>query len=333
MKHLVLAASLALTLAPAIAHAAPPVITGSQPRGLVASPEGPGSYATITVSGTDLALPSTTGATITTDVIRYALWDGTWYRAGEGWLNTAGWTTTSMGFQVPPLRHAGDLVLAVCTRGEGCATTTVPVRGPADGLPVFTELHYRRAVLDPSVLSTDPRWMIRVLLRNLDNAPDTGFWGLSTSVAWMDAYEGVIDLWVRNNIAGRYHLWVYNRLGWSRDATVDLIERPVLTSRSPDVVRTLPSALQLSFRDEFSAPESPWAHYDVPGCGASWVLMTQTGPAAWSVPLPTTCRAWYASYDATLTVDNLGGATTITIPVRPVTVSSPGGGGWGGWPF
>ncbi len=331
MKPLILSAFLALALAPAVAHAAPPVITGSQPRGLVAYPEGPGSYATIRVSGTDLALPTTTGDTLPADVARYAQWDGVWYRAGEGWLSTAGWTTTTMGFQVPPLRHAGDLTLEVCTRGEGCATWTVPVRGPADGLPVFTETRYRRAVLDASVPSTDPRRQLRVSLRNLDNYQDTGFWGMSVSVAWMDAYEGVIDLWVRDNIAGRYNLWVHNRLGWGSNATVDLIERPVLTSRAPDVVRTMPTTLQLTFRDAYSAPESPWAKLDVPGCGASWVLMTQTGATTWSAPL-TSCRPWYASYDATLVVDNLGGATAITIPVRPVVVVPPGGGSPGGWP-
>ena len=49
--------------------------------------------------------------------------------------------------------------------------------------------------------------------------------------------------------------------------------------------------------------------------------------------MPATCRVWYASYDATLVVQTIAGSSNITIPVRPVTVTSPGGGGFpGGWP-
>ncbi|MBL8623245.1 MAG: hypothetical protein JNK64_18175 [Myxococcales bacterium] len=335
MKHLTLALLVASAAAalPAIAHAAPPVITDSQPRGLVSYPDGPGSYQTITVYGSNLALPSTTGYTLATDVTRYALWDGAWHVAGDGWLSTAGWNTSSMGFQVPPLRHGGNLILAVCTRGESCATWTVPVRDPIAAVPVFRDASYRRPVIDPSVPSTDYRRLMRVRVDNLDNYEYTQFWGLSTSVAYMNAYESVIDLWVRDNIAGHYNFWVKNRAGWSNAVGVDLIDRPALSTMTPAQVTSVPSTVTLAFRDAYTAPDSTSARLDVPGCASQTVSLTATSATTFAFTMPATCRVWYASYDATLVVQNIAGSSNITIPVRPVTVTSPGGGGFpGGWP-
>lgn len=332
MKHLTLAllAAAAATALPTLAHAAPPVITDSAPRGLVSYPDGPGSSQTVTVYGSNLTLPTTTGYTLDADVARYALWDGTWHAVGDGWLSPAGWNSSTMGFQVPPLRHAGDLVLAVCPRGESCAIRTIPVRDPIPAVPVFRDASYRRPVIDPSVPSTDYRRLMRVRVDNLDNYEYTQFWGLSTSVAYMNAYESVIDLWVRDNIAGHYNFWVRNRAGWSNAVGVDLIDRPVLSTMTPAQVASVPSTVTLAFRDVYTAPDSTSARLDVPGCGVQTVSLTATSATAFAFTMPTTCRAWYASYDATLTVQNIAGTTNVTIPVRPVTVVAPGGGF--GWP-
>ena len=331
MKQLSLALLVATAAAalPAVAHAAPPVITDSAPRGLVAYPDGPGSYQTITVYGSNLSLPSTTGYTLAADVTRYALWDGAWHVAGDGWLSTAGWSSSSMGFQVPPLRHGGNLILAVCPRGESCASWTIPVRDPIAAVPRFRDASYRHPVIDPSVPSTDFRRLMRVRADNLDNYEYTGFWGLSTAVGYMNAYEGVIDLWVRDNIAGHYTLWIRNRYGWGA-VGVDLIDRPVLSTMTPAQVTSVPSTVTLAFRDAYTAPDSASARLDVPGCASQTVSLTTTSATTFAFTMPTTCRAWYASYDATLVVQNIAGSTSVTIPVRPVTVS-PGGGGFGGW--
>ncbi len=331
MKQLTLALLVATAAAalPAVAHAAPPVITDSAPRGLVSYPDGPGSYQTITVYGSNLSLPSTTGYTLAADVTRYALWDGAWHVAGDGWLSTAGWTSSSMGFQVPPLRHGGNLILAVCPRGESCASWTIPVRDPIAAVPRFRDPSYRHPVIDPSVPSTDFRRLMRVRADNLDNYEYTTFWGLSTSVGYMNAYEGIIDLWVRDNIAGHYTLWIRNRYGWGA-VGVDLIDRPVLSTMTPAQVTSVPSTVTLAFRDAYTAPDNASARLDVPGCASQTVSLTTTSATTFAFTMPTTCRAWYASYDATLVVQNIAGSTSVTIPVRPVTVS-PGGGGFGGW--
>jgi hypothetical protein len=333
MKHLTLAllAATAAAALPAIAHAAPPSITDSSPRGLVSYPDGPGSYQTVSVYGSNLTLPTTTGYTVATDVTRYALWDGAWHVAGDGWLGTAGWNSSTMGFQLPPLRHGGNLILAVCVRGESCASWTVPVRDPIAAVPRFRDAAYRHPVIDPSVPSTDFRRLMRVRVDNLDNYEYTQFWGLSTSVGYMNAYEGVIDLWVRDNIAGHYTLWIKNRYGWGGPVSVDLIDRPVLSTMTPAQVTSVPSTVTLAFRDAYTAPDSTSARLDVPGCGVQTVTLTATSATTFAFTMPTTCRVWYASYDATLTVQNIAGTTNVTVPVRPTTVTPIGGGGFG-WP-
>lgn len=332
MKQLTLAllAATAATALPSLAHAgAPPQITWKSPLGLVAYPDGPGAYHRITLTGTDLALPTTTGYTLTTDTAVYAYWDG-WHQLGDGWLQSVSWGgTTERTVSLPPLRHAGDLVLYICTV-NGCGSATVPVRDPIAAVPRFRDPSYRHPVIDASVSSTDFRRMMRVRVDNLDNYEDTGFWGMSTSVGYMNAYEGVIDLWMRDTLPGHYSLWIRNRYGWGA-VGVDIIDRPTLTTMTPAQVTSVPSAVTLTFRDAYSTPELWGARLDVPGCASQTVSLAATSATTFTFTMPATCRAWYASYDATLVVQNIAGTGSITIPVRPVTVTSPGGGGFG-WP-
>lgn len=333
MKHLTLALLTAAAAAafPALAHAgAAPRITWTAPLGLVDYPDGPGSYQTVRLIGTDLALPTTNGFTLDADAQVYAYWDG-WHTGGDGWLRTVSWGGTyERTVSFPPLRHAGTLQLYVCTV-NGCGRADVPVRGPIAAVPRFRDPSYRHAVIDPSVPSTDTRRMMRVRLDNLDNYEDTQFWGMSTSVGYMNAYEGVIDLWIRDNLPGHYSLMIRNRYGWG-SVGVDIIDRPTLTSLAPAQLTSLPGTTTLSFRDAYSAPDTSAARLDVPGCGSQAVSISQTSATTWSFTMPATCRVWYASYDATLTVQNIAGSTAITVPVRPVTVTSPGGGpGIPGW--
>ena len=214
--------TLALTLAAGAAHAAPS-ITGSDVGGFVADAPGWPHMHSMTLYGSGLALPTTTGYTFDKDISVWARWsDGNWVRASntDPWFRWNGWASWSDDIQFLYLDHPGTIIVAVCVPDVStCAFHNIDVRARATAAPVLSQ------PMGASIAWSSSSQSVSFAATNLTD--DSCVWieggSGAASIALIHSYDGWGQFWFPSWPVGDYHVWVSNVPGCSNWSNAGLL--------------------------------------------------------------------------------------------------------------
>lgn len=204
----------------AAAHAAAPVITGTDPNTQVADNGGWGPEVhTITLYGDNLALPTTNGYTIDTDVTVYVKYssDATWTTVTrtDPWARMYSWSPSTNTFSLIGLPRSGYLDVYLCVRTQGCSYRQVFVRDWSNVNPyLFSPDNTDVIAFTSSDSASDTRRLMYFSASDLNDAASTCFYisgyGFANSFGNLVAGDGWGRLWLPNLSVGDHTIYVSN---------------------------------------------------------------------------------------------------------------------------
>jgi hypothetical protein len=218
-KRAFLIASILLATA-ASAHAAAPSITATFPvNALVADgPSGPGIHS-LELDGDNLALPTTNGYTIDSDVTVYVKYstDASWAVVSrtDPWARPYSWSPSSNTFTLVGLPHGGTLQTYLCVRTQGCAYHEIFVRDWSNASPyLFSPDNTDVIAFTSSDSPSDTRRLLYFSPSDLNDERSTCFYisgyGFVTALGNLDAGDGWGRLWLPNLSVGDHWIYVSN---------------------------------------------------------------------------------------------------------------------------
>lgn len=209
-----------LLLGAAAAHAAAPVITGTDPGTQVAdNPSWGTDIHTITLYGDNLALPSTNGYTIDADVQVYVKYssDSSWtfVTRTDPWARSYSWSPSSNTFSLIGLPHPGNLDVYLCVRTQGCAYHQVFVRDWSNVSPyLFSPDGTNLPAFTSSTPAGDSSRLTYFSSSDLNDVDSTCLYisgyGVVTSFGRLVAGDGWGLFYLPNLASGDHTIWVSN---------------------------------------------------------------------------------------------------------------------------
>jgi hypothetical protein len=218
--------------APPAPPAATPNIQYTDPGGFVADISYPQSDS-ISIFGTGLTLPTTTGYTFQTDVSLWVRWadgaphkpDDNWHYCNNDsshWCTITGWTRNEYVVTFSGLDRGVYLQFATSVGGSAWDYYTVNVRDIPSTVPSFTASSYTVPCVATSVASTDSSRLLTFGASSLDSSADNFYvngFGFDSHFGRLVAYDGWGMVWlpasVQSNCGSQQWIWIGNHVGWS----------------------------------------------------------------------------------------------------------------------